>query len=92
MSATNMPHVLLAMFLLEARLTSPSSGLGTRMGELQRARATFDRAIAYANDVGLLSEEVDPRSGELLGNLPQTFCHIGLINAAWAIAQATGEN
>lgn len=62
------------------------------MGELQRARATFDRAIAYANDVGLLSEEVDPRSGELLDNLPQAFCHIGLINAAWAIAQATGEN
>jgi alpha,alpha-trehalase len=57
-------------------------------GELERARATFERAMAYVNDVGLLSEEVDSGSGELLGNFPQAFSHIGLINAAWAIAQA----
>jgi len=36
----------------------------------------------------LLSEEVDEDSGELLGNFPQAFSHIGLINAAWAISQA----
>jgi alpha,alpha-trehalase len=59
-------------------------------GELDQARATFERAVAYANDVGLLAEEVDPTSGELLGNYPQAFSHIGLINAAWAIAQAEG--
>jgi GH15 family glucan-1,4-alpha-glucosidase len=57
-------------------------------GEVDRARATFERAIAYGNDVGLLAEEVDPASGELLGNFPQAFSHIGLVNAAWAIAQA----
>ena len=57
-------------------------------GELDRARMKFEQAIAYANDVGLLSEEVDPRSGELLGNFPQAFSHIGLVNAAWAISQA----
>jgi GH15 family glucan-1,4-alpha-glucosidase len=57
-------------------------------GELGPARATFERAIAYANDVGLLAEEVDPTSGALLGNFPQAFSHIGLVNAAWAIAQA----
>ena len=57
-------------------------------GEVGRARATFERAVAYANDVGLLAEEVDPASGELLGNFPQAFSHIGLVNAAWAIAQA----
>ena len=57
-------------------------------GELDRARETFERTIAYANDVGLLSEEVDPATGELLGNFPQAFSHIGLVNAAWAIAQA----
>jgi GH15 family glucan-1,4-alpha-glucosidase len=59
-------------------------------GEVDQARATFERAIAYANDVGLLAEEVDPASGELLGNFPQAFSHIGLVNAAWAIAQAEG--
>jgi GH15 family glucan-1,4-alpha-glucosidase len=57
-------------------------------GEVDRARATFQTAIVFANDVGLLAEEVDPASGELLGNFPQAFSHIGLINAAWAIAHA----
>jgi GH15 family glucan-1,4-alpha-glucosidase len=57
-------------------------------GRLDRARATFERAIAFANDVGLLSEEVDEETGELLGNFPQAFSHIGLINAAWAISEA----
>ena len=53
----------------------------------KRARAVFERAVAYVNDVGLLAEEVDGK-GELLGNFPQAFSHIGLINAAWAISQA----
>jgi GH15 family glucan-1,4-alpha-glucosidase len=57
-------------------------------GKPERAREVFDRAAAYVNDVGLLSEEVDSRSGELLGNFPQAFSHIGLINAAWAIYEA----
>jgi alpha,alpha-trehalase len=58
-------------------------------GELDRARATFEAAIAYVNDVGLLSEEVDAETGELLGNFPQAFSHIGLVNAAWAIHEAS---
>jgi GH15 family glucan-1,4-alpha-glucosidase len=57
-------------------------------GDVDRARVTFERAIAFANDVGLLSEEVDEETGELLGNFPQAFSHIGLINAAWAISEA----
>ncbi|MFN2589496.1 MAG: glycoside hydrolase family 15 protein, partial [Actinomycetota bacterium] len=57
-------------------------------GRLDHARGTFERAAAFANDVGLLSEEVEPETGELLGNFPQAFSHIGLINAAWAICQA----
>lgn len=57
-------------------------------GHVDRARAVFERAAAYANDVGLLAEEVDAGTKELLGNFPQAFSHIGLVNAAWAIAQA----
>ena len=57
-------------------------------GQTERARAVFERAIAFVNDVGLLAEEVDPDTGELLGNFPQAFSHIGLVNAAWAISEA----
>ncbi|MDI1462492.1 glycoside hydrolase family 15 protein [Catellatospora sp. KI3] len=57
-------------------------------GRVNRAVEVFERAAAYVNDVGLLAEEVDPDSGELLGNFPQAFSHIGLVNAAWAVAQA----
>jgi GH15 family glucan-1,4-alpha-glucosidase len=57
-------------------------------GQLDRARAVCARAAAYVNDVGLFAEEVDPATGELLGNFPQAFSHIGLVNAAWAIQQA----
>ncbi|HYU66711.1 MAG TPA: glycoside hydrolase family 15 protein, partial [Jatrophihabitantaceae bacterium] len=53
-----------------------------------RARDVFEKAIAFANDIGLLAEEVDPHSGEMLGNFPQAFSHIGLVNAAWAISEA----
>ena len=43
---------------------------------------------AFVNDIGLLAEEVDPISGELLGNFPQALSHIGLVNAAWAISES----
>jgi GH15 family glucan-1,4-alpha-glucosidase len=59
-------------------------------GRTDRARTVFERAASFVNDVGLLAEEVDPATGELLGNYPQAFSHIGLVNAAWAIAQAEG--
>jgi len=57
-------------------------------GELDQATATFERAVAAINDVSLLAEEVDAASGEMIGNFPQAFSHIGLVNAAWAISQA----
>jgi GH15 family glucan-1,4-alpha-glucosidase len=53
-----------------------------------RARLVFERAAAFTNDVGLMAEEVDAETGELLGNFPQAFSHIGLVNAAWAISEA----
>jgi len=61
-----------------------------RAGQVDRARQVFETAIGFANDLGLLAEEVDASTGELLGNFPQAFSHIGLVNAAWAIQQATG--
>jgi GH15 family glucan-1,4-alpha-glucosidase len=56
--------------------------------QVDRARTVFEHAAAFANDLGLLAEEVDPNTGELLGNFPQAFSHIGLVNAAWAISEA----
>jgi GH15 family glucan-1,4-alpha-glucosidase len=57
-------------------------------GEIDQATATFERAVTAISDVGLLAEEVDGSSGEMIGNFPQAFSHIGLINAAFAIAEA----
>ncbi len=72
-------------FLLCTFLLAQAQALA---GDLERARITFERAARYTNDVGLLSEEVDASNGELLGNFPQAFSHIGLVNAAWAIHEA----
>ena len=51
-------------------------------GQVERGRELFERLLGYANDVGLLSEEVDPITGALLGNFPQAFSHMGVINSA----------
>jgi GH15 family glucan-1,4-alpha-glucosidase len=56
-----------------------------RGGEEERARELFERLLGFCNDVGLLAEEIDPESGELLGNFPQAFSHVGLIQAAIAL-------
>jgi GH15 family glucan-1,4-alpha-glucosidase len=66
------------------------SGLA-QAGELERAEALFDQLAGYANDLGLLAEEIDTNNNELLGNFPQAFSHIGLITAAWAIDRARAE-
>ncbi len=60
-------------------------------GELARAEEWFERASAYANDLGLLAEEADPDRKELLGNYPQAFSHVGLVNAAWRLTEAGAE-
>jgi GH15 family glucan-1,4-alpha-glucosidase len=54
-------------------------------GRTQEARDLFERLVALANDVGLLSEEYDPVLGCQLGNFPQAFSHIGLVNTALAL-------
>jgi GH15 family glucan-1,4-alpha-glucosidase len=52
------------------------------MGRTEEALTLFDRLLALRNDVGLLSEEYDPAAQRLLGNFPQAFSHVGLINTA----------
>jgi GH15 family glucan-1,4-alpha-glucosidase len=59
-------------------------------GEHQEAVRWFLGANAHASDLGLLAEETDVESGQLLGNYPQAFSHVGLINAAWRLGQAAG--
>ena len=61
-----------------------------KAGEIDRAERLFDQLAGYANDLGLLAEEIDTNNDELLGNFPQAFSHIGLITAAWEIDKARG--
>jgi GH15 family glucan-1,4-alpha-glucosidase len=58
-------------------------------GRLDEAHDLFERVSGYANDLGLLSEELDPIDDKLLGNFPQGFTHMALINAAINLAKAT---
>jgi GH15 family glucan-1,4-alpha-glucosidase len=52
------------------------------LGRHDEARRLFERLLSLCNDVGLLAEEYDPLHGRMLGNFPQAFSHIGLINTA----------
>ena len=56
-----------------------------RLGHREEARASLAKLIGHANHLGLYSEDIDPADGRLWGNFPQTYSHVGLINAAFAI-------
>jgi GH15 family glucan-1,4-alpha-glucosidase len=60
------------------------------MGRYDEARAIFERLIGLCNDVGLLSEEYDPRGKRQLGNFPQAFAHVFLINTAHNLSRVEG--
>ena len=65
-----------------------------RSGKLRNAHETFEATLNYANDVDLFAEEIDPENGDALGNFPQAFTHLGLINAAlsmYKIENSRGE-
>jgi GH15 family glucan-1,4-alpha-glucosidase len=59
-------------------------------GRADEARAIFERLLALRNDVGLLAEEYDPTAHRLVGNFPQAFSHVGLINTARNVTMAGG--
>ncbi len=61
-------------------------------GESERAETWFATATSHANDLGLLAEVADLTTGELLGNYPQAFSHVGLINAAWRLGQPAASD
>ena len=58
------------------------------LGHHDEAKEMFERLCAVCNDVGLLSEEYDPKAGRLLGNFPQAFSHVALINTAANLSMA----
>ncbi len=57
------------------------------MGEVDEAVALFRKLEKYANPLGLFSEDIDPKTGALLGNFPQAYTHVGLIHAAITIGE-----
>ena len=56
-----------------------------RSGQIEKAKERFEMVLACANDLGLVAEEIDADTGEMLGNYPQAFSHIGVIAAALSI-------
>ncbi|PSL03643.1 GH15 family glucan-1,4-alpha-glucosidase [Haloactinopolyspora alba] len=59
-------------------------------GRPERARELFERLLSLRNDLGLLAEEYDPRTGRMVGNFPQALSHIPLVTAAYLIAEMPG--
>jgi GH15 family glucan-1,4-alpha-glucosidase len=57
------------------------------IGRLDDATALFYRLLGYANPVGLFSEDIEPKTGLLLGNFPQAYTHVGLINTAVTLSE-----
>ena len=62
----------------------------TLLGRREEARHLFERLLGLCNDVGLLSEQYDPYAQRLLGNYPQAFSHVSLINTARNLSTEAG--
>ena len=56
------------------------------IGRVEEAEELFERLLALRNDLGLLAEEYDPLAGRLVGNFPQAFSHVSLINSAFRLS------
>ena len=64
--------------------------LAGRSLTLPEARAIFEHLLALRNDVGLLAEEYDPRAQRQMGNFPQAFSHVALVNTAYNLTRRQG--
>jgi GH15 family glucan-1,4-alpha-glucosidase len=62
------------------------------IGEKEKALILFEKILSHANHLGLLSEVINPETGELLGNFPQAYSHMAVINTARLLSQEPGEN
>jgi GH15 family glucan-1,4-alpha-glucosidase len=60
-------------------------------GRREEAVRMFERLLSIRNDVGLLSEEYDPAAKRLLGNFPQAFSHVGLVNTAFDLSRSANQ-
>lgn len=58
---------------------------------VEEATEAFDQLLALGNDLGLYAEEIDPSTRRHLGNHPQAFSHVGLVNAAWRLDRAVAD-
>ncbi|MDX6208379.1 MAG: alpha,alpha-trehalase, partial [Frankiales bacterium] len=58
------------------------------IGELDRARDLCEKLLSYASPLFLYAEEIDPRTGRMLGNFPQAFTHLALINAVMHVIRS----
>ena len=61
------------------------------LGQIDRARELFEKLRGCSNDLGLFSEEIDPDTGEMLGNFPQAFSHLGFINTSVQLHDAVSR-
>jgi hypothetical protein len=86
-------HVNIAQRLGQQRAGPARKPLRGRLiqqqGRYAEARKLFDRLLSRCNDVGLLAEEFDPFAGRMLGNFPQAYSHVGLINCASNLSRKT---
>jgi GH15 family glucan-1,4-alpha-glucosidase len=98
-----MQNGLVCRYVTEPRIDGLPPGEGTFLacsfwlvdnmvlqGRLDDARQLYERLLALCNDVGLLSEEYDPVRQCMLGNFPQAFSHIGIVNSALNLVRAQG--
>jgi GH15 family glucan-1,4-alpha-glucosidase len=62
-----------------------------RRGDIDAAQQALSHLLSFSNDIGLFAEEIDPDTGEPLGNFPQAFTHVGLVNGAMALTAAARD-